>query len=51
MQLQDRQQDDENENEDEDEDTFIKCAIAGRPVCKYSNYVSKVIKERRTRIN
>jgi len=43
MQLQDRQQD--------DEDTFIKCAIAGRPVCKYSNYVSKVIKERRTRIN
>jgi len=49
MQLQDRQQDDENENEDED--TFIKCAIAGRPVCKYSNYVSKVIKERRTRIN
>lgn len=43
MKLQDRWQ--------EDEDTFIKCAIAGRPVCKYSNYVSKVIKERRTRIN
>lgn len=36
MKLQDRQQD--------DEDTFIKCAVAGRPVCKYSNYVSKVIK-------
>lgn len=38
MKLQDRWQEDENK--------FIKCAIAGRPVCKYSNYVSKVIKER-----